>query len=227
MKICALIPARAGSKRIEGKNIKPLGGQPLMVWTITVANQVPEIEEVFLSSDSDFYLDVGKKFGVTPIHRPKNLATDKALDRDVIHHAFQWMKCDLCVYLRPTTPFRTPSMLSMAIQDFCSRQSAYHAPTSLRSMEPTPESVAKWFRVNPGNVAIPLSKKYVDMPSQLCPVTYKPNGYVDILKAEHGGNWGPYIMAFVTPRTIELDTPEDWEYAEWVAKRNPRGEVVL
>ncbi len=227
MRIAALIPARAGSKRIKGKNVKPLGDKPLIVWTIALARELVDVEEVFVSSDSQHYCDLASNHGGHPIHRPKALASDSAEDREVIAHAMRWMKCDLCVYLRPTTPFRTISMVEAAIKQFLWAESAFDPPTSLRSMEATSESVAKWFRVRPGNVAIPLSKKYVDKPSQLCPATYKPNGYVDILRAEHGGSWGRNIMAFLTPPTIELDTEEDWEFAEWKAKRMSLGEVVL
>lgn len=198
-----------------------------MVWSIAVAKQVPEIDEVFVSTDSKAYGKLAKAHGAKVIRRMRFASLDNATDREVLidanlTHSF-WGE-DLWIYLRPTTPFRSAIWISKAITEFLKSDA-----TSLRSMEKSPESAAKWFTVN-GKLAKPLSKKFVDQPNQKCPITYKPNGYVDIIRAEYINTdniWGPRMMAFITNRTVELDEPEDLEYAEWIAKRRGYGEAIL
>lgn len=77
MRTVAIIPARGGSKRLKGKNIYPLLGKPLMAYTIEALNACDFVDEIFVSSDDDDILEVGKKWGATPLKRPASLADDK------------------------------------------------------------------------------------------------------------------------------------------------------
>ena len=221
MKTIALIPARSGSKRVPDKNIRELKGKPLMAWSIEVAKACENIDEVYLSSDSDEYLKVGRDRGCGGIHRPITLAEDDAQDQDVILDAigrFQF-KPDLVVYLRPTTPFRSVQRVEQAIE-LMKKTPANEMP-SLRSVHEMSESAYKMFKVK-GGFLKPLTKQdLTDLPNQKLPKTYCPNGYVDIVRRENvekGNLWGSRRFAYLTPKTIEIDTEEDFKHAEYLAQ---------
>ena len=87
-RVVALIPARAGSKRLANKNLLPLAGKPLIAWTIEAALNSPAIDEVVVSTDSIDIKQVAIEFGATvPFMRPNVLAHDTALTDDVLMHA--------------------------------------------------------------------------------------------------------------------------------------------
>uniref|UniRef100_A0A6M3KFN8 Putative cytidylyltransferase n=1 Tax=viral metagenome TaxID=1070528 RepID=A0A6M3KFN8_9ZZZZ len=211
MKTAVLIPARAGSKRIPNKNVKELGGKPLIVWSIetAMALNIP----TYVSTDSRFYAEIAYRADAEVIHRPDELAADHITDLEVITHALTVVDADLIVYLRPTTPFRDHLLVGQAID-------CVHAGTGLRSVEEMSESAYKCFQLD-GWYLEPLTGqpwRVTDQPNQLLPKTFHPNGYVDICKADlirKGDLWGDKVLGFITPRTIEIDSIDDWRYAEY------------
>jgi CMP-N-acetylneuraminic acid synthetase len=128
------------------------------------------------------------------------------------------MGADLIIYLRPTTPFRREYVVKEAI-----RLMEMPGYDSLRSVEEMSESAYKCFRIKEG-ILRPLSRvDLTDKPNQECPRTYHPNGYIDIVRRsvlEYGSLWGSGRYGFVTPYAIELDTLEQWEFAEWKVMKN-------
>ena len=226
-KVFVLIPARAGSKRVKNKNVRQLAGLPLLAWSV-----IPGIEaglKTFVSTDSKEYADIALSYGAQVIDRPPELAADGVGDREVIEHFLSRTEypCDLVVYLRPTTPFRAVTVVTEAVNTLISSQ---NAASGLRSLEEMGESTHKCFYVDPGPYLKPLrymGEDLTDRPNQECPRTYKPNGYVDIARVdvvEAGGLWGGRVIAYMTPRTCEIDTEDDWEYAEYLAQKERRFE---
>jgi CMP-N-acetylneuraminic acid synthetase len=224
--ILAIIPARAGSKRIPGKNIKPLGGIPLIEHTILSAVGCQEIDHIVISSDiPSMYRYTVKYQGMLSHHaRPDPLCGDDIGDYDVIkdvlsRYGASW---DLIVYLRPTTPFRADYHLCTAIKTMLS---ADRSATGLRSVHRMGESAFKCFSM-PTPWLTPICDDCVDKtdwPDQKVTRTFKPNGYIDIVLPEtlaKGQLWGDWCAGHITPETIEIDTPRDWEYAEWYANRS-------
>lgn len=120
-RVLALITARGGSKRLPGKNIKPLAGKPLIAWSIEFAQHQPEIDELVVSTDAPEIAAVARRLGVeVPWLRPAELASDTASSVDVVKHALAAQAArgrhyDYLVLLQPTTPFRDPAMLSEAL----------------------------------------------------------------------------------------------------------------
>jgi CMP-N-acetylneuraminic acid synthetase len=218
MKTVILIPARSGSKRIPYKNIKELGGIPLMVYSIITGQELGI--ETWVSSDSFEYLTITTKYGAKVITRPTSLCTDKSSDYDVVKHFISKVECDLVIYLRPTTPFRSSRVVLEAL-----KLMVVPGYDSLRSVHEMAESAYKCFRIKAG-ILQPLTKiDLTDRPNQAVARTYHPNGYVDIVRreiVERGSLWGAGRYAFITPRVPEIDTPEDWEYAEWYATNKMR-----
>jgi CMP-N-acetylneuraminic acid synthetase len=113
VKILALIPARGGSKRLPGKNIRILQEKPLIVWSIEVAKGIPEICDILVSTNDLAILSVCKEAGaLVPWLRPASLATDEASSIDVAIHALDWYESekgaiDGVMLLQPTSPFRS------------------------------------------------------------------------------------------------------------------------
>ena len=90
--ILALIPARSGSKRLPGKNLRLLHGRPLIAWTILEALKTTNLERVHVTSEDDEILDVARSYGARPIKRPRALAHDKSLVYGCITHAVEWVE---------------------------------------------------------------------------------------------------------------------------------------
>ncbi len=124
MKILALVPARGGSKRLPGKNLKLLGGLPLVSWSINVVKGFTEICDVLVSTDDPMIASVSTNAGaLVPWLRPKELATDEATSVDVAIHALDWYESakgsvDGLLLLQPTSPFRSATTVEKGIALF-------------------------------------------------------------------------------------------------------------
>jgi len=215
LRMKVLIPARSGSVRIPNKNVKVLGKFPLMVWSINTGLELDK-GDVYVSTDSKEYGDIAYKAGAKVVYRDE--AGPDQSDLDVVRHFVNLAPCDIVLYLRPTTPFRDVQVVRNAVVAFNG--------DSLRSVELMAESAYKCFEIVGGR-RVPVEhegRDCTDYPNQSCPQTYHPNGYIDIVRYDHvrdGTLWGKDKQAFVTPRTIEIDTEEDWDYAEYWIQRNP------
>lgn len=124
MKILAIIPARAGSKRLPNKNKLLLGGKPLIVWSIEAAQGIPEICDILVSTDDPEIAEIAKEAGAfVPWLRPAELATDTATSVDVVLHAIDWYEqnknaVDGVLLLQPTSPFRSKEMIINGIEQY-------------------------------------------------------------------------------------------------------------
>ena len=123
MKIVAIIPARKNSRGLPDKNIKLLCGKPLISHTIESACRCSEVNEVYLNSDSEAYLEVGEKYGAKRFLRPPEHATDEASMKSVIDHFVGELEqrgehFDAVLVLYPVYPFRTSEDLSNIIDAF-------------------------------------------------------------------------------------------------------------
>ena len=113
MKPLFVIPARGGSKGIPGKNIKPLGGKPLIAYSVEVARQLAPDSDICVSTDDPAIADVVREMGLeVPFMRPDYLATDHCGTYEVLLHAVQFYEnlgrnYDTLVLLQPTSPLRT------------------------------------------------------------------------------------------------------------------------
>ena len=124
--ILGLILARGGSKLVPRKNLRLLGGKPLIAWTIMAGRYARLIDRLVVSSEDDEILAVAKRYGAVPLRRPSELATDAMSSYPPILHAldslggpFEW----LCL-LQPTSPFRTAGDIDrcLAGREVCDRK---------------------------------------------------------------------------------------------------------
>lgn len=224
--IFAIIPARGGSKGIPDKNIKHLGGVPLMAYSIAAARATSLIDRVIVSTDSEKIAGVAKRYGAeVPFLRPSTISQDFSTDLEFMSHAVQWFLTnegkapDYIVHLRPTTPLRQPELIERAIREFADNPEA----TSLRSAHECAESPFKWFakdeRVYWRPIVDTMSIKDCNLPRQKFLPVYIPNGYVDVVKPEffmkHGDLHGTKIQQFVSPFVSEVDVIEDFHRIEY------------
>lgn len=124
MKILALITAREGSKRIPGKNIRILGGKPLLLWSADAVKNIPEICDILVSTDGVEIAQIARDANLlVPWLRPLELSGDEASSVDVALHALDWYegvygKVDGLLLLQPTSPFRSPATINKGISEF-------------------------------------------------------------------------------------------------------------
>ena len=117
MKTLVVIPARSGSKGLPDKNIKLLNGKPLIHYSIEVAQQIFNNEDICISTDSDEYIKIVEKTGLrVPFVRPEILSTDKSTTQDVLLHCLNFYEkkglfYDYILLLQPTSPFREKNHL--------------------------------------------------------------------------------------------------------------------
>ena len=102
----ALIPARGGSKGVPRKNIRKLGGKPLIVHTIEQALGAESIEQVIVSTDDDDIAKVSQNAGAIILNRPSELASDTATTESVVFHAMSHYSSEIWCLLQCTSPFR-------------------------------------------------------------------------------------------------------------------------
>lgn len=230
--IYAIIPARSGSKGVPNKNVKQLGGIPLIAYSIEVAKMIPEIDRIIVSTDSTNYAKIANEYGAeTPFLRPSNYSTDSSTDLSFFQHAIDWFEehenkiPDLFFHLRPTTPFREVDVISDALKYFNSKPES----TSLRSGHLAPESPYKWFLKDESGFfksIIPgLTSEEINNPRQAFPPTYISNGYIDILRTaqikDRKNLHGDKMLIYETPFCNQVDTIEDFKLLEYQLKINP------
>ncbi|MRX67895.1 N-acylneuraminate cytidylyltransferase [Flavobacterium resistens] len=224
MKVLGLIPARGGSKGVPGKNIKSLGGKPLLEYTAEIALKSDCFSDVILSSDDEAIIETGKKIGLSvPFTRPKYLAEDNTPTIDVIIHTLEWYQSqniyfDAVCLLQITSPFRTVSFVNQAIEKFIKSDC-----DSLVSVLQVPhEYNPHWtFEVNAeGNLKIATGEDKIISRRQELPKAYHRDGSIYIIKTEvilkEHSLYGK-STAFIESDPefyINIDTMQDWEKAE-------------
>ena len=122
MKVVAVIPARGGSKTIPLKNIKKIGGKPLIEYTIETALKSDKISKIIVSTDSDRISKVVEKYKqVLIIRRPKHISSDTSTTESCLIHALETISKDynfnpeIVLTLEPTSPFRSLKIINSAI----------------------------------------------------------------------------------------------------------------
>ena len=115
-KILALIPARGGSKRLPRKNILPMGGKPLIVWTIEASLSSSYIDRTIVSTDNKEIKDISLSSGAEVVDRPLELSGDEVPTIPVVKHTLSTIQenYDYLILLQPTTPLRTKQHIDEA-----------------------------------------------------------------------------------------------------------------
>jgi CMP-N,N'-diacetyllegionaminic acid synthase len=149
-KIIALIPARGGSKGLPGKNIRPLCGKPLIVWTIDKAKRSKYLDMVLVSTDSTEIAEISKAAGAhVPFLRPAELATDNASTYEAIYHALDFLKeresqtFDYVVLLEPTSPLREDDDIDRMLMQLIGNSEDFDSIISVGEVDEHPSIVKR------------------------------------------------------------------------------------
>jgi len=149
--VIAIIPARAGSKGLPGKNIRPLCGKPLIAWSIEAARDSRHVDEVVVSTDGEDIARVAQQFGAAvPFRRPAELATDAATTLSVVEHVLTYYQSagrsfDLVVLLEPTSPLREHSDIDHMLERLAEAWDKFDAVISVGEVREHP-SIMKRLR---------------------------------------------------------------------------------
>ena len=202
----------------------------MLVYSIAAA-RLAEIDHVIISTDSEDYAEIAKRYGAeVPFIRPANISKDRSTDYQFMRHAMEWYKSnertipEYWLHLRPTTPLRDPEVLKSAVSFIIDHPEA----NALRSGHEAPESPFKWFLKDEEGffkgLRDDLTSEKVNMPRQMFPKMYNPNGYIDIVRSSHVLNsetmHGDKMLVFESPQCTEIDTLEDFEYLEYEIKKH-------
>ncbi|MDE1925261.1 MAG: acylneuraminate cytidylyltransferase family protein, partial [Patescibacteria group bacterium] len=216
--------ARGGSKGLPGKNIKLLGGKPLIAYSIDAAKQSSFITHTIVSTDNEETAKVARECGGdVPFMRPPELATDTTGHVEVMQHAVKFMEdklgitFDYAVIFQPTSPFRIKDDVDGTIQKLIDTgadsavslvevESANH-PMKIKKLEGD--------RVRAYCMDEPEGARRQDLPK-----AYRRSSAVYAMKRDllmkEGKLYGEFVAGYVTPkeRFIDIDTSEDWTRAE-------------
>lgn len=221
----AVIPARGGSKRIPRKNIKAFCGKPMIAYSIEAALQSGCFDKIIVSTDDSEIAQVAKSYGAeVPFIRPTELSNDYAGTIPVIRHAIEWLvdkgfdpKLVCCLYA--TAPFVTAEYLRQGLQQLQNNNAAYaftvtsYAFPIQRAIKLNPELGVEMFDTNNFNTrSQDLEEAWHDAGQFYW-------GRVDAWLTEKiifGAESTPVILP--RHRVQDIDTPEDWERAEWMFK---------
>ena len=226
----AIIPARSGSQRIPGKNIRTLAGHPLLAYSISAALESGVCDRVVVSTDSGEIADIALSYGAeVPDLRPQELSGPQAHDILFLRHAMDhWVPStpdQLWVIARPTSPLRSAKSIRAA------HSALIEAPwaDSVRSLRPVSEHPGKMWRVSETGEA----RTYLDQggayngPTQdLEPLFFQASSLEIVRRAaaeQHNSIAGQRVLAFFMPHSESLDvnSDSDWELLESVVRSNP------
>lgn len=223
-RVVALIPARAGSKRITGKNVRPLRGHPLVAYTITAALQSGVFADVVVSTDDRHTVEIAKHYGASaPFLRPAELASDQAPDITWVRHALAALRStstvDVFALLRPTSPLRLAATIADAVQALLADELA----DSVRAVEPASQHPAKMWVLDPsGERMTPLlddggaDPPWHSTPYQALPPVYVQNASLEVARVravdEHGTIAGRVVRPLLSPghEGFDLNAEIDW-----------------
>jgi CMP-N,N'-diacetyllegionaminic acid synthase len=143
--VIAIIPARAGSKGLPGKNIRPLCGKPLIAWTIESALKSRYVDEVLVSTDGEEIARIATKFGAqVPFRRPAELATDASTTLSAVEHALNHYsgklgrQFDLLALLEPTSPLREDTDIDSMLERMAAHWDSFDAIVSIGQVHEHP-----------------------------------------------------------------------------------------
>ena len=225
-----MIIARGGSQRVPHKNIKPLGGRPLLAYTVKAARGSRYITRVIVSTDSEAIAQVAIQEGAkAPFRRPAEISQGHSTELEAVGHALSWLRDresyepDVVVLLRPTSPFRTAATIDRGVELLLDDPDAH----SVRTVTLCSEHPHKmWVMERDGRRIrsfVPLEQKLPEahtLSYHLLPTVYVQNASMDVLRPSNiwhlrsttGSEIIPLIMDEL--ESIDINSELDFMLAE-------------
>lgn len=234
--VVGVVVARGGSKGLPGKNLRRVGGRPLVAHAIVAARRARTLDRVILSTDSPEIARVGRRYGAeVPFLRPKHLARDTTHTPPVIEHAVRYLerregtKVGIVVTLQPTSPFRRAEHIDSAVRLLAANPRFDSVITVKEVAIP-----AFWmFRPRNGRLVpfVDDGTDYALKERQQLPTLYQPNGAVYVTRRNLLRKRGVLFSAFSGGSTgyvkmdplssLDIDRPMDLTVAKLVLKEHP------
>ena len=229
MRILAVIPARGGSKRVPGKNVRKLGNKPLINWTIDSALNTPELSAIVVSTDDTQIAEIAQSAGATvPWLRPIKLATDEAKSVDVAIHALDWYeaengKVDGILLLQPTSPFRTTVTIQKAISLFKN-----HKGSSIIGVSPVQNHHLYTLEKYGEFLVQYQQQRFLRNRSHNKSQIFAVNGAIYLVSPQEIRSNNSFLSSYLLPVIVEspiealdIDTEEDFKIAEMFLSHKP------
>ena len=228
LRVLGLVPARGGSKGLPGKNLRALGGIPLLAHSVRCALQSKEIARTVVTTDSDAIAAAALEAGAdVPFRRPAELASDQAAMWPVVQHAVRTLleqgdAYDAVMLLDPTSPWRTPLDIARA----CELLAADPAADGVVAVSEPPFSPYWHCVVRDGPYMrdlMPGAEQYVRR--QDLPPVFRITGALYLWRTSfvlEVTNWrAGHIVPMVMDEghAVHIDTPEQFELAELLLER--------
>ncbi|MCI9532833.1 MAG: acylneuraminate cytidylyltransferase family protein [Lachnospiraceae bacterium] len=224
MENIAVIPARSGSKGLKDKNIKELGGKPLLAYSIEAAQASGRFGRIHVSTDSERYAQIAREYGAdVPFLRRGGLASDTASTWDAVRfvlkeYAKRGEEFGTVTVLQPTSPLRTSGDIIGAFQLFIQKQA--NMVSSVCEMEHSP----LWSNTLPEDLSMENfeEESLAFLPRQSLPVYYRENGAIYIVRTQHlftAPNIykdGCYAYIMEQSHSVDIDGEMDFAIAQTV-----------
>lgn len=222
MSVVALIPARGGSKRIPRKNVRTFAGLPMIGYPIRAAMESGVFDHIVVSTEDEDIARIAEACGAeVPFRRPTELAGDFSTTEDVIRHYLRWearfTPCMLCC-IYPATPFLTPATLVRGKTLLEEHPDA----RSVVTVTPYPHPVQRALVLEEKGMLRWLFPEHSLQRTQDERLVYHDAGqaYWMRVSSSSDGAEEPLLFRAALPlplgvyETVDLDTPEDWAFAE-------------
>jgi N-acylneuraminate cytidylyltransferase len=225
-RVIAVIPARGGSKSIPGKNLRPLGGKPLIAWPIDVAREVAEIDRIIVSTDDPRIADTARSRGAEVYPRPAHLATDEALVIDALKDLLHTLEAEgetpvWVILLEATCPLRTAADVRDCLKLVAA--GGYDSVATFKEAELNPHRA---WRIEGGVPEVFIPGAIPWLPRQKLPRAYQLNGAIYVFRASMlaeearsllPGKLGAVLMP--RDRSQDIDDAVDFLIAEALLKK--------
>lgn len=227
MRTLVIIPARGGSKGIPRKNLRPLGGKPLIAWAIEVATAAETVDRVVVSTDSDEIARVSRRFGAEVFMRDPRLADDVVTLDPVIHEAVERLEhdgeaFDVVLTVQPTSPLLRPATVDRIVRRLAGE------PALDTILTATDDTHLAW-RIEAGR---PVPAYQARVNRQSLPRRLQETGGVLATRRAHvtaDSRLGPALaLEELEPlEAIDIDGPDQWLMAEAALGRRRIAFVVI
>jgi CMP-N,N'-diacetyllegionaminic acid synthase len=226
----AIIPARSGSQRVPGKNVRPLNGHPLLAYSIYAAASSGVCDRILVSTDSPDIAEIARNYGAeVPGLRPAEISGPKAHDILFLRHAMEeWVPSStgqLWAILRPTSPLRSGASIRAAHEALLGASWA----DSVRALKPVTEHPGKMWRVGESGEATTYLEQggAYNGPTQDLEPLFVQASSLEIVRRDaalsHNSIAGSRVLAHFLPEweSLDINSESDWKTLESVVAENP------
>jgi CMP-N,N'-diacetyllegionaminic acid synthase len=229
--ILAIITARGGSKGVPRKNLRDLAGKPLVVWSIEAAKSAQHFMRILVTTDDPQIAEVSRAAGAeVPFLRPSELSGDCATSEAAVLHALDWLyekeqySPDLIVLLQPTSPFRSPLDIDLALN----LQMTTNADSVISVTEN--RRPVQWLRKVTAQGTIEAVTSAIEITRrQDAEQLYQLNGAIYVIKPEvlrsentfYSKNCHAYVMP--PERSLDIDSELDFLIADLLMQHQLKG----